>query len=536
MSFKLNQSQQISLFDRMSLFTEREVKSIKNSWAGIFREEIMPLIDEEPYAALYSGNDASRPNNPINIIIGGLIIKEFLQYSEDYFIESTKADMRIQYALGTTSFKEQPFSDRTFSRFRKSCYLYELETGIDLLKYTITSISDKLAKLMKIHCNLSRMDSMMIHANIKKLTRAELIYVCNQRLAKSLNQLNPDFISENIKHYLDPDDYNAVIYHQKSAETDEKLKKILEESDILYSLGSTHLPEDKNFLNLERVLKEQTIVENGVRRLRTKEDGGMSASMLQNPSDPEATYRKKAGKEHRGYVASVDESVGVNGSIVTDYDFASNTHSDVEFMKDHLARLEPSEKLSTKVVDAAFVSDEVIKEAKDKNVELIATNLTGRETPDAFADFEFDAEGKTVILCAAGHAPIKTRYNHKNEQCTAHFDKSLCEHCPLRDQCRPKINKKTSRVILSKKSQLRAQYQRKMKAEDYKNYGRFRNGVETIPSTLRRRYRLDRLPRGMMAGKFFFGCIIGAFNVKKYINFTMHKGHYAQNPIIIAKS
>ena len=30
-----------------------------------------------------------------------------------------------------------------------------------------------------------------------------------------------------------------------------------------------------------------------------KEDGGMKSSMMQNPSDPEATFRSKAGKEHR---------------------------------------------------------------------------------------------------------------------------------------------------------------------------------------------------------------------------------------------
>ena len=32
------------------------------------------------------------------------------------------------------------------------------------------------------------------------------------------------------------------------------------------------------------------------RRLRTKEDGGMKSTMLQNPSDPEATFRIKQEK------------------------------------------------------------------------------------------------------------------------------------------------------------------------------------------------------------------------------------------------
>ena len=39
-------------------------------------------------------------------------------------------DIRYQYALHTTSFTEQPLSDRTLSRFRARCLAYETETGL----------------------------------------------------------------------------------------------------------------------------------------------------------------------------------------------------------------------------------------------------------------------------------------------------------------------------------------------------------------------------------------------------------------------
>ena len=41
-------------------------------------------------------------------------------------------------------------------------------------------------------------------------------------------------------------------------------------------------------------------------RLRTKEDGTMNSTALQNPSDPEATFRTKAGKNHQGYAANLE--------------------------------------------------------------------------------------------------------------------------------------------------------------------------------------------------------------------------------------
>lgn len=52
----------------------------------------------------------------------------------------------------------------------------------------------------------------------------------------------------------------------------------------------------------------------------------MNSSALQNPSDPDATYRNKSGKLHRGYSANIEETVGKNGSVVTDYQFDKNTY------------------------------------------------------------------------------------------------------------------------------------------------------------------------------------------------------------------
>lgn len=36
----------------------------------------------------------------------------------------------------------------------------------------------------------------------------------------------------------------------------------------------------------------------------------MNSSALQNPSDPDVTYRNKSGKSYRGYVANIEETVG----------------------------------------------------------------------------------------------------------------------------------------------------------------------------------------------------------------------------------
>jgi hypothetical protein len=107
MSFVENSSSQISFDDSTLSLTAREKKFLNKSWAKAFAENIFPAIKEEDFAILYS-EKASRPNTPVNIIIGTLILKELLGLTDDEIMESLIFDIRLQYALHTTSFKEQP--------------------------------------------------------------------------------------------------------------------------------------------------------------------------------------------------------------------------------------------------------------------------------------------------------------------------------------------------------------------------------------------------------------------------------------------
>lgn len=168
MSFKVNSSQQISFNDSVFSLTAREKKALDNSWAKIFADEIFPNIDEERFSVLYSSK-ASRPNAPVNVIIGALIIKELFDYSDDEIVENLMLDLHLQYALHTTSFEEQPISDKTLSRFRSRCYNYETTHGIDLYHDCVKDLSSKIAKLMNLSGRIKRMDSMMIESNIRFL-------------------------------------------------------------------------------------------------------------------------------------------------------------------------------------------------------------------------------------------------------------------------------------------------------------------------------------------------------------------------------
>lgn len=516
MSFVKNDFQQLSFNDPFYGLTDREKRILDKSWATQFADRIFPLINEERFSVLYS-DKASRPNTPVNVIIGALVLKELRNQTDDELLESLLFDVRYQRALHTEGFDEQPMSDTTLKRFRKRCLTYEVEHGVDLIQECVKDLSGEMAKLMKISGQIQRMDSLMVASNIKRMSRMELLYTCLSNFVSYLHKTEGDEKLSGLEHYYDPNDMNAVIYHKSDVPVSERIQIILNDIDRILSVCEGSYDDVEPYQLLIRVMKEQTVLEeNGKHRLRTKEDGCMDSSIMQNPSDPEATYRAKAGKEYRGYVANITEKVNENGSIVTDYQFEQNTHSDAEFLSEFLEREEYTPDRRTIVADGAYSSDNLKKTANDKNIDLITTNLSGRETTDIYADFVFAKDGESIVACPAGNKPVSSSKVKSTGSCRASFERRHCECCPYKDQCKPKIGNKKAVVYVSQKASERALTQRNMNSTIFKIIARIRNGVETIPSMLRRRYNIDRMPvRGQIRMKHLFGFKIAALNFRK---------------------
>ena len=403
---------------------------------------------------------------------------------------------------------------------------------MDLYHDCVKDLSGKIGKIMKLNGRIRRMDSMMIESNIRFLSRMELIYTCISKLVVYLSKKQPDMVSEPLKHYAGPNEYNRVFYHQRNDDMEAMIQTLLTDSDCLLELCKTDFEEATEYQLFVRCLSDQTVVENDKRRLKTREDGTMNSSALQNPSDPDATYRNKSGKLYRGYVANLEETVGKNGSVVTDYQFDKNTHTDSHFLQESLSQMEKSQEEIILVTDGGYDGQDNVALAKEKNVRLVTTALIGKEAPDALANFEFNEDGTRLLKCAAGHEPVSQSYTKTTRQCRVSFDRNHCVGCPYQEQCRPKIYKKVATFITSKNASNRAKSQRYMQSEEFSNLARLRNGVETIPANIRKNYHLDKLPRGKQRGKFFFGSKIAALNFRKLFGFRKGLGNYAQNPVL----
>lgn len=529
MAFVANDSQQLSLDDSTFNLTTREKRFLDKSWAKVFSEKIFPAIKEEDFSVLYS-NKISRPNTPVNIIVGALILKEILGVTDDELVQALMFDIRYQYALHTTSFEEQPLSDRTLSRFRARCLAHETETGNDLVHDCVTGLAKEISAIMGLTPNMQRMDSLMVSANIRNLSLLELFYTCVANLAKLMNKRETDIPADQ-KHYIEKDDYNRFIYHQRDLDVVQRTILVMHDAEKLIKLCNGCYDESSEYQLLIRLLKEQTTLEdNGKRRLLKKEEKKDASKVLMNPSDPEATFRKKAGIKHIGYVGNITESVCEKGSVVTDYSYKENIYSDSQFVKDYLSEQPVYNDLVTLVADGAYGGEKNIFQAKEHHINLVTTNFTGIKPDDIYADFKFSKDGTILLQCVHEKEPDECIYDPSNDRSVAYYSHETCNNCPFKDICKPRFLKTRVRKEVSWKSVNRAKQLRYMKTDVFWKYAYFRNGVEAIPSLLRRKYKVDRIPtRGKKQTKFYFGFKIAALNFQKLFGFTNSLIKYTQN-------
>lgn len=537
MSFKPNQNQQITLHDSFINQTPRTQKMIMNSRCKDFADIVFPAINEERFSVLYSCNSASRPNTPVNFTVGSLILKENNGLTDDELVESICCDVRYQYALHTTHLKEQPVSDRTFSRFRERLYNYEMETGRNLLEEEMMHPADVYDKYMNLNSNIKRMDSLMIASGCKRMSRLEIIYQTTSNAIRLIHRLgNEELIAADLIHYLNEDDYNRAIYYCKSDDVMPRLEKALQEAEKVKELMSDESRyEFSEYQLLIRVLAEQSKSDVDGKTL-PKNKNEITASGLQNPSDPDATYRSKAGKNHKGYVCNLVETVGENGdSLITGTGYEQNIHSDSAFFKEYLERRAEDAEPEIMITDGAYGGMENQALAEAKNVELITTALTGKAVDKIFAGFQFSEDGSQVLSCPMGHVPVKTTHYPKTGMCRAIFAKECCDKCPHRETCRCKPQRKNYAVHVSATMAERARYMEKLSTDKYIQLTKKRNAVEGIPSVLRRRFRIDDIPTfGYLRSRQFVLLKIGAYNFNKLLRHNRRIGGQSAQNLAIA--
>jgi len=246
-------------------------------------------------------------------------------------------------------------------------YKYNQEHGVDLIQQEIEAQAKSFSELLKIDGHTIRMDSLMISSSCRKLSRLEIIYSTVARLTKVIDQ---NILPERFKPYLEEDHYNDTIYRVRDKDLNSKIKKVLKDGLKLYPLyrKNKEVSKTAEFKLLSRLLKEQT--EKG----RIKPSGQIAPDSLQNPTDPETTYRRVGKKRQIGYSANLLERFDDHQRIIEGYDLQKNTYPDQKFAHEAIEILKPD---TTLLVDGGYYSEEIAQKAKTKGIKMIPTNLVG---------------------------------------------------------------------------------------------------------------------------------------------------------------
>jgi hypothetical protein len=521
--FKRNPAgKQINLIDPYLQYPKYVREALHKSWAEYFFKSIFSKIDESRFAVLYSEN-YSRPNAPVNIIVGLLILKELNGWTDEDTIGALYFDYRVQYALGISDFEEERICINTLGNFRGRLYDYSKKHGRDLLGEEISQLTDVLIELSEMDTKLARQDSMLISANCKRMSRLELIYTVNANMVNVLNDKSPNSITEDLKHYLKDKDKADQIYRLKKEDVPEKTAQLLKESAELCNHVPDVLKDSPAFENLTRLIDEQTSDGQSL-----KDDKDQSAGNMQNPSEPDATYRNKGNKPSIGYAMNIvearDNEKGL--SMIVHAERQQNIVSDIEL---GLNTLDSDLKgVKTIVSDGAFYSKEMVEKAKEKGIELSFSALNGRPAPEGKlgADqFVIDPKTELIITCPGGFTPVSSSRDHEKELFHAKFDKEDCRSCPLKKSCIIKEQKKFNVVTITEKKLIADQYRSLFGTAEHQALADFRAGVEGVPSVLRRVYRIDDLPvRGLVRTRIWDHFKIIAYNFRSFYSYYKRTG------------
>ena len=151
-----------------NMMSKKAYRAMVDGWSGNFRRSVMPLINEDIFAPLYS-EKKSRPVEPVNVLISIMLLAEILHTSTDNIIARTSSDVSIRYAMYLdTEGLDFETCTRTLQRFMMTCVRFYIENSRDL--------TVRAKQIMGVDGKLMRIDSMMIDCNARILTRLELIY------------------------------------------------------------------------------------------------------------------------------------------------------------------------------------------------------------------------------------------------------------------------------------------------------------------------------------------------------------------------
>ena len=309
-----------SLWQSQFLVTPKKAKRLERSWAEVFRNEALPLIDEERFAPMYCV-DNGRPNRAVQTVLGVHLLKEMFNLTDDEALEQLEFNLLWHHAL-RLDIEETHLPQKTLHNFRVR--LMQHDGG----RLAFQETTDRIIQALGIRTGKQRLDSTHIMSNIATLTRLGLFCETMRLFLRTLRREHPELrpvVPEGVLgRYLKEEDeathYEAT--HYEDARSGEGRRRLSVCARDLYRLvdrfRGTTAAQLEEYRLLERLLREQCHVGKhrdgrpgdddddageGKAPVVLKDPKQVSADSLQSHHDPDVTYsghKRPQGEGVRG--------------------------------------------------------------------------------------------------------------------------------------------------------------------------------------------------------------------------------------------
>lgn len=505
---------QAPLIDPWADLGPKRRRMLENSWAGLFRQEILPELPVVQLAQQFRTN-FGRPAKELHTVLGVLLLQQMHDLTDLETVQHLAFNQQWHYALDIPSESDASkyLCPKTLWSRRKEV----TDLGLDTVLFQ--QVTHKLARVFEVDTSKQRLDSVHLKSNMRRLGRLRILTSCIHRFLVKLKRhhaelhtgLEPELAARyNTKKALN------CFSQVKPSDSAKTLAAVAQDCFALLQRFQKHpqVSAMPSYRLLQRAFDDhcevKTSGEDAPVEVIVKPAKEVSSQSLQNPSDPDAGY---SGHKGQGYQAQVmetyceaedpqvkDQTLNLITHVAVAPACASDSGALLPALEDAQGRgLGPEEVLA----DTAYGSDDNFQEAAalEPPVEVVAP-LPGLPpaAPLSLADFQMSPDGR-VLGCPEGEAPLfcecrKDRYR-------VGFSSSKCNACPQASRCPVQPRKNYHYLGYYQKAGRVAARRAYQQTEEFRDRYRWRAGIEGTMSEYDRRTGVKCLRvRGLKAVRF----------------------------------
>ena len=403
---------------------------LEENWPGVFRHVILELM---PVDALreHFHPDWGRPTRELYSMAGLLLLLEFRNWTKEQAVEAYCFHTEVQYALNLEP-QGHDLSVRTLERYQA----YFAQDG--LAPRVMHDVTTRLVEVLGTKIDQQRLDSTHVFSDMAQLGRTRLLGVALKRFLTQIQRHDPAAYANlpaALRQRYAPSEHLLFGDIAKDRASRRLLRQQVAEDlhQVLRQFADqpTHAKRS-SYQAMERIFQEQCEVQE--QKVTVKDQTGNT--VMQNPSDPEASYD---GHKGPGYQVQIAETCSPDNEVQLITSALPQTASvpDEEAVAPVLADLKASRLLPKELLgDMHYPSEENIQLAESYGVELVGPvpGAAPAQRPDDLTidDFVIDEKTEQVTCCPDGHAPERSVHHPASRRTHTTMAAVHCEHCAYR--------------------------------------------------------------------------------------------------------